>query len=265
MTQPPSSTTDPAVSSLPGVPARSVHPQLHPQLVDAATTAVTLLQNLLGSDLLSLSIVGHPVQEGLRKDERVETVLVLQGGLLDHAQRIGTQASGLAKHHLAPPLLMTRIYIERSLDVFPIEYLHMQLLHHTASGQDPFGELVFDKTHVRLQCEREAKRYLLHIREGLMRSRGKDTALRQVTHELLAAVIPLMGGVLFLKDVERPVTRLGLIQQIDQDPVFSMSAFSEILNDVIGRQCLSSQQLVTVLRDSYRSLENLSEWLDADS
>jgi len=234
-------------------------------LADAAQAAESLLKNLLGNDLVSLSIVGHPIQEGLRKGEQVETVLVLQGGLLDHAQRIGTQASGLAKHRLAPPLLMTSSYIERSLDVFPIEYLHMQLLHHTTLGQDPFSELEFDKSHVRLQCEREAKRYLLHIREGLMRSRGKDAALRQVTHELLAAVIPLIGAVLFFKDVARPITRADAIDQIDKDSDFSMKPFAKILDDLTGRGSLSSQQLVAVLKDSYGSLEKLSQWLDAAS
>lgn len=235
----------------------------HSQLVDQAKAAGALLAQILDKDLVSFSMVGHAIQEGLGKGELIESVLVVHGQLLDDAQRIGEHAAALGKHRLGPPLLMTDAYIKRSLDVFPIEYLHMQLLHRTVLGDDPFDQLKFEKDHVRLQCEREAKRYLLHIREGLMRSRGKPAALRQVMHELLAAVVPLFSAALYLKDAQRPLTRVAILGQMVQAFDFSASPFMKIHDDLTGRLAIPASQLVTTTRESYESLEKLSEWLDA--
>ena len=108
----------------------------------------------------------------------------------------------MAKARIGVPLLMSRRYIERSLDVSPIEFLSMQLLHHThtLASPDPFEKSAFARRDLRLQCEREAKRYLLHIRQSLIQCHGRQAMLSQLLHNMLGAVIPMFSAVLYLKN-----------------------------------------------------------------
>lgn len=220
------------------------------------------MEQVLGSEVESVLLIGHAVEEGLGKGELEEVVVVLKGELLDAAERIGAASRRLKGERIGPPLLMTSQYIQRSLDVFPIEYLYMQGLHYTVIGQDPFEGLRFERASVRLQCEREAKRYLLHLRQGLMRGRGNAGVLREVLHELVASVVPLANAVLFLKGVERPRTRAGLVGELGRELRVSVRPLEDALKDMTGRIRIPGGRLTAVLRESYASLEALSDWLD---
>jgi hypothetical protein len=220
------------------------------------------MEQLLGAEVESVSLIGHAVGEGLGKGELEEAVVVLKGGLLDAAERIGAASRRLKRERIGPPLLMTSQYIQRSLDAFPVEYLYMQHLHHTVVGVDPFEGLRFERASVRLQCEREAKRYLLLLRQGLMRGRGDAGALREVLHELVASVVPLANAALFLRGVERPRTRAGLMGELSRELRISVRPLEDALKDLTGRIRIPGGRLIAVLRESYASLEALSEWLD---
>lgn len=240
----------------------STESALHPSLAAPATAANRLLTELLGDSIISLSIVGHTVTEGLGRKEMAETAAVLEGDLIDHALKLGQKSSQFVKARLAAPLLMTPQYIQQSLDTFPIEYLYMQLLHHTVTGPDPFAPLRFDKPHVRIQAEREAKRYLLHLRQGLMHSRGKHNTIRRLMHELLNSMVPLLNAVLYLKDVDRLPNRKATIAAVDEALGLDMSPFMQVFTDVAGEAAIKKTELLPVLHRCYESLETLIEWLD---
>ena len=250
-------------------PANSAAPTqqafVHPSLAAGAEAVKNVLADVLGDQLISLSIVGHSLHEGLASGDLEETLALVQGDLLDAADRIGRVQARLKKARIGPPLLMTPTYIQRSLDVFPIEYLYMRLFHHTVVGPDPFNELEIKKPHVRLQCEREAKRFLLHIRQGVMRSHGDHKALRGITHELLKAAVPLFNAVLFYEGVDQPHRRSDIITRFSKDVGISAASFQLILDDVTGQTPIDNERLIRVLRDGYTVLETLSEKLDASS
>ncbi len=220
------------------------------------------MEQLLGAEVESVSLIGHAVEEGLGQGELEEVVVVLRGELLDAAERLGAASRRLKRERIGPPLLMTRQYIQRSLDVFPIEYLYMQHLHHTAMGPDPFEGLRFERASVRLQCEREAKRYLLHLRQGLIWGRGDAGGLREVLHELVASMVPLANAALFLKGAERSRTRAGLMGELGRELRISVRPLEDALKDMTGRIRIPGGRLIAVLRESYASLEALSDWLD---
>jgi hypothetical protein len=238
-------------------------PGLHPSLADGVDVSLRMFREALGDKLLSLSVVGHALDEGLPRNERIQVLAVLPSDLFECAARIAGMAKPLESARLAPPLLMTPHYIQRSRDVFPIEFLHMQLFHAAVHGPSPLGSLAFKKPDVRAQCEREAKRYLLHIRDGLMRSRKKQDRLRGVAHDLLGAVVPLMGAVLFYKDAARPRARVGIVSEFGRAMNISTVVFEQILADARGQAPIAGDRLESTLREAHDILEKLTEWIDA--
>jgi hypothetical protein len=73
------------------------------------------------------------------------------------------------------PLLVTKQELERSLDVFPIEYGAILASHELIAGTDPFAGLAIPRDDLRRACERQVKSHLIHLREGLLETGGRPS------------------------------------------------------------------------------------------
>ena len=98
---------------------------------------------------------------------------------------------------------MTSSYIERSSDVFGVEFLDFQLTHQTVFGEDPFASLTFEKKDVRLQCERELKATLIRLRQGYIAAAANRRLVRDILISTAKAMAPLLRAMLWLEDNER--------------------------------------------------------------
>jgi hypothetical protein len=140
-----------------------------------------LVQALAGERLLALTLFGE-VADASRagRTTAVQSVLVLDRLDLRFVRELGGQGPSLGRMGIQAPLLMTPEYIQASLDVFPIELLDIQRRHITLLGADHFAPLTFEKRDVRLQLERELKRELLQMRQGILTAAGRDHVLEDL-------------------------------------------------------------------------------------
>ena len=118
-------------------------------------------------------------------------------------RQLAGYGSRMGKLRLQAPLLMTKEYIQQSLDVFGVEFLDFQLNHSTIYGTDPFTKLKFKKEDVRLQCERELKSALIKLRQGYIRSMGKPKIVGQLMIGCFGELLALWRAELWLADAER--------------------------------------------------------------
>jgi hypothetical protein len=93
---------------------------------------------------------------------------------------------------------MTPDYIKTSLDVFPIEFLNFRAIHHTVYGSDYFKNLSIERSHLRLQCEREIKSKLLWLHQSYIESLGSQELLLQRLTASITGFIPLFRAILYL-------------------------------------------------------------------
>ena len=100
------------------------------------------------------------------------------------------------------PLLLTRLELERSLDTFPIEYGAIMAKHELVQGTDPFAGLAIGRDDLRRACERQVKSHLIHLREGLLETGGRPSAMAGLVESsapafraVLQAVLRLTGEV----------------------------------------------------------------------
>lgn len=177
---------------------------LRMQIRDSVKAFAEKLSTALGDNLLSITIVGSSLTEDFRLGQSdINTVLILGGQNLASLNAVASLAKPMSKKKISPPLLMTQSYIERSRDVFGVEFLDFQLAHETIMGDDPFASLAFDKKDVRLQCEREFKAMLIRLRQGYIAAAANKKLVRDILISTAKGMAPLLRAMLWLKDVDR--------------------------------------------------------------
>ncbi|MFQ5903254.1 MAG: hypothetical protein ACE5JO_06150, partial [Candidatus Binatia bacterium] len=83
------------------------------------------------------------------------------------------------RHRIATPLVLSPHYVSTALDVFPLEFIDMQLDRRVLFGEDVLENISPSKQAIRHQCEQEARGKLLHLREVLLETALKPRWLRQ--------------------------------------------------------------------------------------
>jgi hypothetical protein len=187
------------------------------------------LQVGLGSNLESITVVGSSLADDFRPGvSDINTVVVLREHGMGSLNLLASLAKPLRKGHLAPPLLITPSYIERSRDVFGIEFLDFQLTHETILGADPFAALTFEKRNVRLQCERELKATLVRLRQGYIAAAGDWRMVQDVLIHAAKGLAPLARAMLWLRDIERPKTMTASLRKAAEQFAVDLDAATAV-------------------------------------
>lgn len=162
------------------------------------------LRQSIGPDLHALTVFGAAATAHFGPRARVRCVAVLQRISVPALSRLAPKGPHLGRHRLEAPLIVTPQYVTESLDAFPIEFLEIHQVHHTVLGPDIFADLKFRDDHLRLQCEREFKRMLIRLRQGLLAAAGKVAQLAELLDDLSGHGARVLRGVLWLKGDRRP-------------------------------------------------------------
>jgi len=175
------------------------------------------VQTPLGGHLQSVTVVGSALTNDFRAGvSDINTVIVLDAHSVAALNAVSSLAKSMRRSRLSAPLLMTSSYIERSRDVFGVEFLDFQLTHQTVLGEDPFASLRFEKRDVRLQCERELKATLVRLRQGWVAAAGDRKLVRDVLVSTAKGLAPLLRAMLWLRDIERPRTLAATLMEASE-------------------------------------------------
>lgn len=140
----------------------------------------------LGENLICLAITGSVLTpDYIAKRSDINSVIVVRDLGMELLEALAALGKSHGKKGIRAPLIMTPEYIERSRDVFPLEFLEIRLLHLTVCGEECFDKIPLEPEHLRHQCERDLKARLIHLRQGYIAAAG-DT--REITALLLEAL-----------------------------------------------------------------------------
>lgn len=223
---------------------------------DPVRELVETLQRLAGDNLRGLTVFGDVTTADFTPNATLIRSVALLGGMdlamLDQLRRSGLR---LGRRHLQAPLVMTPAYIKDSCDTFPLEFLEIQQTHVPVLGTDTFGELTFEREHVRLQAERELKRELINLRQGLLASAGKDRLLGQLCRDALAQTIRVLRGVLWMRQARCPNSRRGVIEEGQRLTSINMAGLMDVAEGSARSDFISLQRF-------YRDVERLSDYVN---
>jgi len=156
-----------------------------------------LIQELFGDSGKALTVFGAVLIDGFNVDrDTVRSVLIVERIELPLLRRLADRGAKLGKTGVVAPLIMTPDHIRTSLDTFPLELMEIQQQHATLFGQDYFSELTFDNAHIRLQCERELKRILIGMRQGLLVSAGRERLVPVMGKDAADDLVRTLRGLL---------------------------------------------------------------------
>lgn len=230
---------------------------------DSLNALAGKLGDSLGDNLQSITVVGSALTDDFTPGQSdINTVVVAREQTVAALNAVASLARPMSRKKISPPLLMTSRYIERSRDVFGVEFLDFQLTHQTILGDDPFAPLSFEKKDVRFQCERELKAMLIRLRQGYIASAANRRLVRDILISTAKGLAPLLRAMLWLKDIDRPHLT---------EPTFTKAAaeFSINLDSLITagtwrreKVRLSETQVEETFASVYTTVDQLADAVD---
>ncbi len=178
--------------------------EINPRACGIVSAFAEEILSSLKDQVISISATGSCITgDYVHGLSDINTVLVLRDmdpSFLDCLSLLGKR---YGKKRLRAPLIMTPEYIERSLDVFPIELLDIKLIHKTVHGPDLFSDLSINKSLLRLQCERDLKAKLIQLHQGYISCMGTGKGLRALLLGALPTFFPLFRAMLSMVQISR--------------------------------------------------------------
>ena len=222
------------------------------------------LKEDLGENLSSLSVVGSALTRDFHpKHSDINTVLVVGRRSHELLKRLASRGREMGRRRLRAPLVMTAEYIERSADVFGVEFLDFQLNHLVVHGSDPFADLRFEKEDVRLQCERELKAALITLRQGYIRALGKPRIVAGLLTACAVELAVLLRAMLWLNDVDRPREALPTLEAAAGKLGFDAEAVRRMMTLKLEHAQPQADEIETLFEGIYQVVDHLSRTVDA--
>ena len=215
-------------------------------------------------DIVSIYIIGSAVTRGFHpKYSDINTLIVVKGIEIPFYDFIASLGKRYGKKKIRAPLIMTRDYINRSLEVFPLEFLEMKLIHQLLYGDDVLKDIKIEKADIRLQCERELKGKLQYLCQGYIKAMGNKMTLTDLFVGSLSGYFPLFHGILFLYGHEIPKEKEDVLHALNECCGVDMKVYRDLM-DIRSRNFYPPiDALKEVFKKLYRVLDTITKKVDA--
>ncbi len=196
------------------------------------------------------------------KHSDINSIFVLNRMELKFLEKLAPLGKKYGKKKVSAPLIMTPEYIKTSLDVFPIEFQNIKLLHHCVFGEDVFADINIDRADLRHQCERELKVKLISLRQGYISASGDRKLLTDEFIRSFSGYMPLFKGIILLLGSDPPINNEAVLSDLETVSGVGMAVFKLVLKEKKERTKLSIEELNTIFEDYYAAIEKLGDMID---
>jgi hypothetical protein len=171
------------------------------------------LKDTYGDNLISVILYGSAASGEYRERSSDFNVLcVLKEISAPLLKLAGPAIQWFVRAGNAPPMFFTEEEIRNSHDVFPIEFLDMQVNHSVLAGRDIFAGLAVAKENHRLELEHELRTKYLGLRQRYTEACQHPRAVGELIFESLPAFITLFRHTLLLMGENVPVRKRDIIR-----------------------------------------------------
>jgi hypothetical protein len=211
----------------------------------------------------SVYVTGSAVTPDFRESTSdVNSLIVLNDLHFEFFKFLAPLGKKFKSKGVAAPLVMTPSYIQDSLDVFPMEFLELRLIHKTALGPDIVQDLEIDPVLLRLQCEREIKTRLIGLWNGYISSTGETDMIAQLLYRSIKGCMPLFRSIVFLLGKLPPIKKMDVIGAISDN--------TGIDKDILIKALLlkespikNREELLSLFERYYGNLETVAGMVNA--
>ena len=96
---------------------------------------------------------------------------------------------------VAVPLMLATGELERTIDIFPLEYASILADYVVVRGGDPFKGMAIALEDIRRATEGQAKSHLIHLREAFLESHGETTRVARLIASSAAPLRALLTNI----------------------------------------------------------------------
>lgn len=211
----------------------------------------------------AIYLVGGVLSEDYREGAgKIDSVIVLRQLDLAFLDILAPLGKKYGQQGFAAPLIMDPAYIHSSVDVFPLEFLNFQLLHHALYGEDRFAGLTINRQELRYQCERELKGKLLWLQRIYVSAMGDRKVLAGDIVRHFDGYLPLFRGLAHLLGQTPAVGLKPALDQVGQLTGLATEVFAEIYAIKHNRTQPSQAEIALMFEQFYRATERLAEVVD---
>ena len=221
------------------------------------------MKSVYETDLISIILYGSAARGDYvhRKSDINFLVILTEAGIKSIDYTIDLLKKW-RKRAVTTPLFLTPEYIRSSLDSFPLEFWDMQKFHQIVYGEDLLRGLEIRRSDLRLQCEREIKGKLLHLRQNFLNSERKPYRLRSLLVFSVPSFSTILNALLFLKGESTQNSRKEIF--LNTARVFGLrrDVFETVLKLRYEKLKLKKDELLTLTREFIEEIRKLSQLVD---
>ena len=190
---------------------------------DKINEFVTRLREAAGANLESVILFGSAATEDFHPEfSNVNLFCVVRDSSFAALQAVASAVKWWDRQKQPPPLFMTRHEVERSIDVFSIELIDMQMHHRVLFGEDVIQGFRIPANLHRMQVEYELREKLALLRQHLLLASGNDSRMWELLTRSVSSFVTLFRHALMVLDQpaphRKPEAVHALSQQIKVDP-----------------------------------------------
>jgi predicted nucleotidyltransferase len=192
---------------------------------------VKRLQEAGGTNIESIILFGSAVSGDFHPGlSNLNLFCVLRDASFEALRALGPAAKWWDGQKQPPPLCMTRVELERTVDVFPIELLDMQRHHRVLFGEDVLKDLRIPMDLHRVQVEYELREKLVLLRQHVLLASESESRLWDLLQHSVSSLLTLFRHALIALGQEPPATRREAVQVLAQRLNFDASVFLRVLD-----------------------------------
>lgn len=220
-------------------------------------------QKVFGKDLACLLLYGSAAGGFYVKGKSdINLLVVVTKEGIDRLEDSLAIVKKWKKSRVTVPLIMTKAFIESSLDCYPIEFLNMKNSHILIYGENVLEQLKFKPEDLRLQIERELKGKLVLLRQGYLETEGNVRQLRQLISRSVTAFISIFHALIYLKKGSVPQKRRDIIKELANLFTFNAEVFINCIDIKEGVDKLSGEEIADVFKKYLCEAENICNIVD---
>jgi hypothetical protein len=173
------------------------------------------VREALGHEFLAAYLTGSVLTQGFDpKRSRVNLLVVARTLDTDLLERVARAIPATRRPPHFEPLLLTRRQVEKSLDVFPIEWLDIRERHLLLEGDDIVAGLEVPQSNLRLQLEHELRGKHVRLRQTLLAAVGRPAELEGALRAAASGFAALFRTLLRLRGESPPADSAHVIERV---------------------------------------------------
>jgi hypothetical protein len=192
----------------------------------------------------------------------INSVLVMNAMGLRQIEKLAPMGKKYGKKGIASPLIMTPAHIQKSLDVFPIEFLTIKRIHLGVFGKDIFKDIEIRLSDLRTQCEREVKVKLIGLRQSYISACGDRKRISEKFIHSFSGYIPLFAAIITLLGGKPPIVNNDVLGELEKITGIGMDMFRRVSQGKREGRHWPMEQLNQIFEDYCETLEKLGDIVD---